>query len=302
MYQTEQAAQSSSGVTDMEEYMFDLNGYLLLKNAIDADHVAQLNGIIDAMTSLQPPLSVGEWYGCVHAHSYGGKEGINLQQIYEGGEPFERLIDQPSWIDKVRHFVGGEGSFDYHHGALFIDENFANVRGPGEAIGLHSGGHAASKRNQFRYRNGKFMCGQVNILMALTDIGPGDGATMIIPGSHKSNMIHPQLKEKRMKPGQITSVDGVEGAMEVHMQKGDAILFTDTINHGSAERTNSGERRIVVYRYGPSWGFFRHPYRPSAELLERLTPAQREIVWPSAHDPLRREPNRLPDAPVVASA
>jgi ectoine hydroxylase-related dioxygenase (phytanoyl-CoA dioxygenase family) len=105
-----------------------------------------------------------------------------------------------------------------------------------------------------------------------------------------------------MQAGQLASVDGVEGAIEVHLQKGDAILFTDTINHGSAERTNSGERRIVVYRYGPSWGFFRHPYRPSAELLERLTPAQREIVWPSAHTPLRREPNRLPEAPVVASA
>lgn len=165
-------AQTTKRVTDMEEYLFDLNGYLLLKNAIDTDHVAQLNAIIDSIISLQPPLAVGDWYGCVHAHSYGGREGINLQQIYEGGEPFERLIDHPNWLDKVRHFVGGESTFDYHHGPLFIDENFANVRGPGEAIGLHSGGHAASKRNQFRFRNGKFMCGQINILMALTDIGP----------------------------------------------------------------------------------------------------------------------------------
>ncbi|MEO6906913.1 MAG: phytanoyl-CoA dioxygenase family protein [Abditibacteriaceae bacterium] len=301
MYQTETTTEDTKDVTDMEEYMFDLNGYLLLKNTIDANHVAQLNSIIDNITSLQPPLSTGEWYGCVHAHSYGGKEGLNLQQIYEGGEAFERLIDQPSWIEKVRHFVGGAGTFDYKHGSLFIDENFANVRGPGEAIGLHSGGHSGTKRNQFRFRNGRFHCGQINILMALTDIGPGDGATMIIPGSHKANLMHPQLKEKQMKSGQLASVDGVEGAIEMHMQKGDAILFTDAINHGSAERVNKGERRIVVYRYGPSWGFFRHPYRPSAKLLERLTPAQREIVWPSAHDPLLREPNRLSDTPVVAS-
>jgi len=104
-----------------------------------------------------------------------------------------------------------------------------------------------------------------------------------------------------MQAGQLASVDGVEGAIEVHLKKGDAILFTDTINHGSAERVNSGERRIVVYRYGPSWGFFRHPYRPSAELLARLTPTQREIVWPSAHTTLRREPNRIPNTPVVAT-
>ncbi|MCP4309396.1 MAG: hypothetical protein GY788_31885 [bacterium] len=53
--------------------------------------------------------------------------------------------------------------------------------------------------------------------------------------------------------------------------------------HGSARRTNEGQRRIAVYRYGPSWGFFRHGYRPSAELLARLIPAQRQIVMPHEH-------------------
>jgi len=28
--------------------------------------------------------------------------------------------------------------------------------------------------------------GTVNVLIAFTDIGPGDGGTMVIPGSHKS--------------------------------------------------------------------------------------------------------------------
>jgi hypothetical protein len=280
----------------MDEYLFDLNGFLVLKGAIAPDHVEALNGILDRIVQLNPPLSRGEWYGGVHAHGYGGKEGINLQQIYEGGEPFERLIDNPNWIELVEHFIGAKGTFDMHHGPLFIDENFANIRGPGEAIGLHSGGHNGTVRTSFRFRNGGFHCGQINILMALNDIGPGDGATMVIPGSHKANLPHPQLGEKKMKTDQMTSVDGTVGAIEVHLQKGDALLFVDAINHGSAERRNPGQRRICVYRYGPSWGFFRHPYRPTRQLLERLTDRQRKIVWP--HEALRREPNRLPDTPV----
>lgn len=301
MYQPETTVESTSAVTSLEEYLFDLRGYLILENAIDSPHIDELNGILDRITALQPPLHQGEWYGCVHAHSYGGREGVNLQQIYEAGEPFERLIDNPRWIHLVKHFVGGEGTFDHKHGPLFIDENFANLRGPGEAIGLHSGGHSGTKRTQFRLRNGRFHCGQINVLMALTDIGSGDGATMVIPGSHKANFVHPQFEQSKMKSGQVASVDGVEGAIEAHLKKGDALLFVDGISHGSAERINPGERRIVVYRYGPSWGFFRHPYRPSRELLERLTPARREIAWPSAHEPLKREPNRLSDVPVNAS-
>lgn len=78
---------------------------------------------------------------------------MNLQQIYEAGDPFERLIDHPSYVGKVRHFLGGEGTFDYAQGELFIDENFASIRGPGEAIGVHSGaGPGNSMRNQSFYK------------------------------------------------------------------------------------------------------------------------------------------------------
>ena len=104
-------------VSDLEIYLFDLRGYVVLPNALTLEEVAELNECLDAI----PPMEAGEWYGYVHAHRYGTTDGFNLQQIYEAGEPFERLIDHPSWIDKVKHFVGGEGSFDYHHGPLFID-------------------------------------------------------------------------------------------------------------------------------------------------------------------------------------
>ena len=53
-------------------------------------------------------------------------------------------------------------------------------------------------------------------------------------------------------------------------------------------RVNSGERRVVIFRYSPSWGNFRHEYQPSTELLARLTPERRTIVDPQK--PLLRPP------------
>jgi hypothetical protein len=185
--------------------------------------------------------------------------------------------------------VGGE-AFDFNHGPLFIDESFASFRGPGQAIGLHAGGYDASKKQQFRVQNGKFMCGQVNVLIALNDIGPGDGATMVIPGSHKSNFPHPQFGEHAIQEG--ASVEGTAGAIEVPMKAGDAILFVDAIAHGSAKRSNPGQRRFIVYRYGSTWNYLRWGYRPSEELLARLTPQRRQIVWPFQE--WLRVPNRKP--------
>lgn len=270
-------------ISDRDIYFFDLNGYLKVENALTGAEVAALNDCIDAIV----PLADDDWHGYVHGQSYGAKDGSNLQQIYEAGEPFESLIDHPSWIDRVKHFVGGEGSFDWYHGPLFIDENFVNLRSPGEALGMHSGGNVAIMRCQFRLHNGKFHCGQVNALMALSDIGPGDGGTMVIPGSHKSNFQHPDYDKFVMK-ATGSSLDEAEGAVEIYMQAGDVLLFVDAICHGSAKRINPGQRRVAIYRYGPSWGNFRHNYKPSPELLERLTPERRQIVQPVA--PLPKEP------------
>ena len=262
-------------ITDMDIYLFDLQGYLHLEEALTQQEVDGLNTCVDNIPSLNP----GQWHGYIHGHTYGDNDGLNYQQIYEAGEPFEELINHPSWFDRVRFFIGGEGSFDEKHGPMFIDENLLNFRKSGEGIGLHNGGKLGISRCQFRYLNGKFHCNQINILIALTNIGPGDGGTVIVPGSHKSNFDNPDFSQFSMGargncPSQMT------GSIEIHMRAGDALLFVDCCTHGSANRVNDGERRAVVYRYGPSWGNFRHGYHPSPELLERLTPERRQIVWP----------------------
>lgn len=260
----------------MERFLFDLNGFIIVRGAVAPAHVAACNASLDRLQHLRQ----GDWAGHVHGHTYGGREGLNLQQIYEGGTCWEDLIDHPAWIERVRTFVGGEGTFDYLHGPLFIDECFANIRAEGEAIGIHSGGQEGCSRTRFQVQDGRFHCNQVNVLIAWGDIGPGDGATMVVPASHKANFRHPDFDRCRMQEGQAASAEGVAGAIEVHLRAGDALIFTDAIMHGSAARRNPGQRRISVYRYGVSWGRWRHPYRPSQGLLDRLAPARRGIVLP----------------------
>ena len=263
-------------ISEIDKYLFDLNGYIVVKNALKKSEINACNKIIEKLKNIKN----GEWDGYVHGHNYGGKEGLNLQQIYEAGKPFEKLIDHPSWIHHMLEFVGGEGTFDQYHGPLFIDENFANIRGPGEAIGIHSGNPEGLKRNHYRYQDDKFHCSQVNILLALTDIGKGDGGTVVIPSSHKSNIQHPEYKKNFMKKNKVTSAETMTASKEIYLKAGDGLIFVDSLCHGSAKRINKGERRIVVYRYGPSWGFFRYPYRPSMNLLKNLNSFQRKIVMP----------------------
>jgi hypothetical protein len=265
-----EASRSPDEPSDLDDYLFDLRGFVVLEDALSEATVSACNDAVDGVLPLEP----GEWHGGVQRRPGTGVIGdsVQLQQIYEL-LPFETLIDHPAWIEYVERFVGNQDDFDTNHGPVYIDENFYQITPRGEGTDIHSGGHTRTKRTQFRYHDGSFHCGQVNVLVAFDDIGPGDGATMAVPGSHKQNFEPPFLSEAAGN-----TLEDVPGAEEIHLDAGDALLFVDSVMHGSATRTNPGERRFAVFRYGPSWGVSRRGYEPTDDLLDRVTEEQAEIV------------------------
>ena len=51
--------------TDIDIFLFDLRGYLLLKNALSVEEVAACNAEINAVM----PLKVEQWAGYIHGPS-----------------------------------------------------------------------------------------------------------------------------------------------------------------------------------------------------------------------------------------
>lgn len=275
----------------MDDFLFDLRGYLILENALQPELLAQLNGEFDQFPR---DLPLAGWYRGAQRRDYNPATGLELHHSLEIGGPFEELIDHPAWINYVRHYAGEEQT--YVEG-LFIDECIASTRASGGYHPLHSGGFQVPNRCQYRYEHNRFRCGQVNILMALTDIGPGDGATLVVPGSHKSNFPVPDFGEYSYG-GDKQNVTP-PWAIEAHLKKGDALLFVDAIMHGGSARTTPGERRVIIFRYGPSWARTRYGYQYSPELLDRLPKSRRRILQPIP--PCKPGDDFLPmEAPFVA--
>ncbi len=97
----------------------------------------------------------------------------------------------------MRHYCGEEEGYTQ---GLFIDESIASIRTRGGHHPVHSGGHRGALRGKYLYEHGVFRCGQCNIIVALSDISEGDGATMVVPGSHKSNFAHPLQGDYARRP------------------------------------------------------------------------------------------------------
>ena len=53
--------QVSTEVTEMDRYLFDLNGYLIIRGALSKNEVADCNDSLDEMQNCSP----GEWHGRV---------------------------------------------------------------------------------------------------------------------------------------------------------------------------------------------------------------------------------------------
>ncbi|MCB0123677.1 MAG: phytanoyl-CoA dioxygenase family protein, partial [Caldilineaceae bacterium] len=136
----------------------------------------------------------------------------------------------------------------------------------------------------FRNHNtGEWMVGQINVLMALQDVGPGDGPTVLVPGSHKSTEIHPRLEQDGKGLIAINDHQAAGtalGMQEMYLNAGDVLFFTDTVTHGSAERTNPGHRRVAIYRYSPKFIRTRFNYEWSEGLLGRLSAQRRNVIEP----------------------
>eukprot|EP01050_Picozoa_sp_SAG11_P018706 SAG11_NODE_2871_length_2882_cov_1.938556_1_plen_330_part_00 len=307
------AAGAVGGPTPMEEYFFDLRGYTILPQVLSRADLHSINEWVLGKQEMALELPDGEWIDDeVQLQSYysqgaGTKgrrnidDGINLQHVYEAGAVFERLLDHPAWFGRVEHYLG--------QFKPFVHELFINLRGPGGYIGCHSGGPrfdsdgsvlssrwgaTADKRTQNKadkhaqtgtHRGHHVHWGvpYISMIIALEDILEGDGATVIVEGSHKSLVGHPFQQQMS------TVGDEVEGAKEMHLRAGDALFFQDSVLHGAAARTNSGLRKTICFRYLPAeTSKNRFGYVPSKELMARLTERRRQLLTEVAghdHDP-----------------
>jgi hypothetical protein len=81
---------------ELQDFMFDLNGYLILKNAVDADLLARLNAEFDAFPQ---DLQSGDWYRGSQRRDYTPDTGLELHNAVELGGTIRRT-DRPPGVDR----------------------------------------------------------------------------------------------------------------------------------------------------------------------------------------------------------
>jgi len=265
--------------TDEERYLFDLNGFLVVRGVLSPAEVAAANDAMDAHqedaqerngilrnTRLRTPFA-GD--GSSGRLDLGGM----LAWPSAGGDAFRSLLAHPKLVPALTALCGPGYRMD--HLPLGILQN----RGS-EGFALHGGPlNSEGQFNptlQYRCMNGTLFNSLLAMSVQLSDHEAGDGGFCVVRGSHKQNFPMPKA-----------FIDGGGELGEAHVHQpvtraGDVVFFSEATVHGAMPWNAEHQRRVVLYRFAPATVAYSRAYAPAwAEAVrEHLTPAQRAVLEP----------------------
>ena len=187
-------------MTPEEKFMFDLEGYIVIKNVLTPTEVAELNALADQIFTAKKDQA-----------------DRRTSQVSRWGAPAQALIDHPNMVPYLLELLGPKFRIDHDY-CIFMTKG-------GRAGGLHGGEGDREADHWYKYRDGVMRNGLTVVTFFLTHASVGDGGFACIPGSHKSNFVDNVPADVRMFERRPHYV--VQPAVEA----GDALIFTEALIH-----------------------------------------------------------------------
>ena len=268
-------------MNDEEKYLFDLRGYIVVKDALSAEQVDDLSERLEAHRQAEDRPHYGSdrtFFDSEDAAAW------SSPSLLEWGGSYIDLIDLPTIAPYLETLLGAGYRLDHDY------INVVNSERPSKLY-LHGGGQGAGGARDivgpsdggqcyYHYNNGRFFNGLVAVAYELNTVTPDTGGFACVAGSHKMNF--PLPEDWRISTKQAEVPDCVD---RVAAEAGDAIIFTEACAHGTVPWNGDSERRTIFYKYCPhavAWG----PCYYNADHYGDLTENQRAILTPpSAYGP-----------------
>ncbi|MBV9849805.1 MAG: phytanoyl-CoA dioxygenase family protein [Armatimonadetes bacterium] len=247
---------------ERERYLFDLQGFLLVEDALSPQRVAALNGLLDEQIARRAEADM-------RTQRFGGP--------VSWGEHGRALVDNPRLAPYLTELLGPNHRLDHDYADVI-----RSGLGPIGAT-LHGGATPFDPAQYFLFRDGRMHNGLTVVAYNLKDVHPGDGGFGCVPGSHKSNYPYPdEWRNLENPPPFVQAVTGPAGS---------AVIFTEALTHGTMPWRGLGERRTLFLKYCPrpvAWSRRGYPAEDPA-----LTGSQRRILAsPGVYPPPDQEDAR----------
>jgi ectoine hydroxylase-related dioxygenase (phytanoyl-CoA dioxygenase family) len=238
-------------VTDDLRFAFDVQGYLHLRGIVTAEELAEYREWIEQVRETDPQVLNED-----------APEGISkqlnrpLSRVIDADPRFGRFLDHPAVEPFLVEFLG-EGYRHIDNDLYFTYPGYAGGHWH-RGVRAHSTGYV---------RGGKFTCTMVKVFYCMTDVGPGQGEFVVVPGSHRTQF-HIDMHRVDL-PAQHIFDD---------VQAGDLIIFNEALLHNGRPNPSDKMRQTIIMNFGREDAGIWSGYTPRPETLAAVSPRQREIL------------------------
>jgi len=269
--------QATGQMSAEEKFLFDTNGYIIVKGVLSPEEVEAANSAIDAHegdfkerkgklrnTADGTPLA-GD--GSTGRSDCGGF----LEWERPHSSVFRSILAHQRLLPYL-HELCGEG-YRLDHSPLLFKQ-----RKGSEGFSLHGGpldeSGAWNPNLQYFYNHGRMYNTLLAVSVALSDTNPGDGGFCIVKGSHKANF--------PMPADMVHGLKHTEHVYQPSVSAGDVVIFTESTFHGTLPWASEAERRVALYRFAPATIAYGRAYYPQwpEKMYAEITPEQRAVLEP----------------------
>ena len=268
-------------LTAAQRYHLEIFGYVVVEGVLGPDEVASL---YNAMHNLKDEFiaSGDPWNITIRGSSIEGDSSIDrrvkFRRMIEATPEFLQHAGHQRIVGMAEEVVGARVRLTEQEGTINSRDPDLPYNGPGRYLW-----HRNRPSTLTYEENGLFHCSFVKSITNLSDLGPGDGGTCVIAGSHKVSAPEVEIvKAARENPSLIH---------QVATPAGSTLIFCETLLHSAGDITSDNERTIIINGYQP-WNRINE-YRDefSDGFRERVPEPLTQLIFGSNLNPrIRRRP------------
>ncbi|MCE9590997.1 MAG: phytanoyl-CoA dioxygenase family protein [Planctomycetes bacterium] len=259
-------------LTPTQRLHLEVYGYVVIEQAISADLTVRLRAKTYEIE--EEFRRTGTFKDRSKAMFGSSREYFRIDNLPHVDPSYLEYVAHPYLVGMAEEIIGGEAR---------LEQSDVHIRRPPankaeQGYGFHRG---AGTHFTWRGNEGLFHCHFVKTLTNLTDLGPDDGGTTVIAGSHK--LAHMDAAEV-IKAAQ----DDPRLIHWVVAPAGSTLLFYEATLHSSGIIRSDNDRVLIIGGYTPTMFQTWQGYEPEPDFVAQAPSELRPLLtgdkrygWPS---------------------
>ena len=225
-------------LTPAQRCHLDVMGYVIVPDVLSPDECGLIAEALQKVKrDLQTPRerAPGEPYASMNLPHH-----VYMGGLLEVDPCLTAFASHPTLVDMAEELIGGEArlvEYDAHINSRVPSDRF-------DAPPKYSFHRGTDVPFSSHVKNGLYHCNFVKTLTMLTDVGPDDGGTVVIAGSHKLDVSDADLCACAYADRTLIH--------QVIAPAGATLLFNESLIHATGQIRSDRERVIIIGGYGAS--------------------------------------------------